>query len=327
MTLESNLRRDVDNYEQTIGALLAIAQHVGYAHSVKSWFGRKFHTSNQNRVSPNTDVRPDLSVQFDDTYGIVVEAKKNFSRYDDYDDGITQAKKYDDLLKGWNTANELIAKHDIVLLTELLRGVQLEEYLNRRRAEFDPNRNIIIVEFNRTEEVNTFFELRRRQAVTFSLPKLDEKFKIGFGVRIEHLLPLGFSEIKFYDAEPPVAHTLQVIWDNILSEIPTEEDYRKAGGKRKIEIVITIDELCEKLKQFAPKQDGIRLPEIPKKEWIERAMKTLVEIKLAKQFRNSQRRIEPGKYVINYRKFKRGNGSLDIFIPKIAENMRQQRLA
>ncbi len=55
-------------------------------------------------------------------------------------------------------------------------------------------------------------------------------------------------------------------------------------------------------------------------------MKTLVEIKLAKPVKDDKKKVVPEKYRICYRKFKKGNGSLDVFIPKIAETMRQQRL-
>ncbi len=263
MSFESDIHRDVDNYEQTIGALLAVAQHMKRDHSVDSWFGRKFRTTDMNKVSKNTDVTPDLTAQLND-YGIVVEAKKNFSREDDYEDGITQAKKYDDKLIGWNTQNNTVANHDIILLTHVLRGVTLEDRLNARINEFDHQRKVVIVEFARNDEVNASFVLRRR-GTGFSSSSLDRKFHAGFSVRLEHLIPLGFSEIKFYDAEPPMAYLLQIIWDNLLSEMPTEEEYRKAAGKRKIEIEVSVDDLCEKLKQLAPKQNGVRLPEIPKK--------------------------------------------------------------
>lgn len=325
MTLETDMHRDVDNYEQTIGALLSIAQHVKHEYSVDSWFGRKFRTSTSNSVSSDTDVTPDLAAQIDTSYGLVVEAKKNFARSDDYEDGITQAKKYDDNLKGWDTQSGFIASHDIALLTHTLRGVTLEDRLNARRHEFNSGRSVVIVEFTRDDEVNTSFILRRRTA-SFRNISLDNRLKAGFSVKLEHLIPFGFSEIKFYDAEPPIAYTLQKIWDNIFSNIPSEGDYRQAGGKRKIEIEIKLDDLCDKLRLFAPKQNGTRLPQIPKKEWVERAMKMLVEIKLAKHKRDAANRIMPDEYVVFYRKFRKGNGSLDVFIPKIAERMRQQRL-
>lgn len=326
MSLELDIKKDVDNYEQTIGALLSISQHFKYEHNAESCFGRKFRTSNGNKVQINTDVTPDLSTKISDTYGVITEAKKNFARQDDYDEGVTQAKKYDDNLKGWDTSSGFITNHDIVLLTHTLRGVHLEDCLTSRRAEFDPSRRVIIVEFTRNDEVNASFILRRRDS-KFTDNAIDEKFRQGFSVNLMYLLPLGFSETKFYDAAPPVAYTLQIIWDNVLSEIPTEEEYRKAAGRRKIEIEVTTEDLCEKLRQFAPKQNGERLPEIPKKEWVEIAMKTLVEIKLAKYVRDKQKRIISGRYIVFYKKFKSGNGSSDVFIPKIAENQRQQRLA
>ncbi len=325
MTLETDMWRDVDNYEQTIGALLSMAQHIKHEYSVDSWFGRKFRTSSSNTVSRDTDVTPDISAQVDDSYGLVIEAKKNFSRADDYEDGITQAKKYDDSLKGWETNTGFITSHDIALLTHQLRGVTLEERLNARIAEFSPDRRVVIIEFTRDDEVNTSFLIRRR-TTGFRNSAIDTKLKVGFGVKLEYLIPLGFSEIKFYDAEPPIAYTLQKIWDNVFSDIPDEETYRAAGGKKRIEIDVGLDKLCAKLRDFAPKQNGVRLPQIPKKEWVERAMKMLIEIKLAKHKRDATNHIVPEEYVVFYRKFKKGNGSLDVFIPKIAERMRQQRL-
>lgn len=320
--IKSGLREEIDDYEQTVAALLAVSQHLKYENSVDSWFGRKFKTSGQNLVSPNADVTPDLTTQINKHYGIITEARKNFSRPEDYDEKITQIIKYDDTLKGWETQDELIQNHDLVILTHQIEVRDIEDHLKNRRKEFTGKRKVIILGFMRNNENAVSVFIRREGNETFS-EAVGEKLRRGVAIKYEHLLPYGLGTIKFYDANPPLPYLLGVIWDNILSEKPTEEEYR-ANGKKKIEIITNVDELVDELKRFSPKQNGNRLPEIPKRSWVETALEKLVEIKLAKRIRKNDQR---GQYKISFRrKLGKGENSLEIFIDLIAKTMQQERL-
>jgi hypothetical protein len=320
--IKSSLRDATDDYEQTVIALLALSQHLKYEHSANSWFGRKFKTSEKNRVSPNTDITPDLTTQINKNYGIITEARKNFARAEDYDDKITQIKKYDDELKGWETQDGLIQNNDLVILTHLLEVRGIEDHLKERLSEFTGKRKIIILGFIRDNEKDVSVVIRREGSETFS-EGVGEKLRRGVAIKYEHLLNFGLSTIKFYDANPPLPYLLEIIWDNILSEKPTEEEYR-TNGKKKIEIITNVDEIVTELKRFAPEQNGDRLPEIPKRSWVETALEKLVEIKLAKKIRKEDRH---GTYKISFRrKLGKGENSLEIFIDLIAKTMQQTRL-
>ncbi len=320
--IKSNLQEESDDYEQTVAALLALSQHLKYENSVDSWFGRKFKTSTHNLISPDTDITPDLTTQINEHYGIVTEARKNFAREENYDDKITQVKKYDDNLKGWETSDEFIQKHDLVILTHQIEVRDVEDHLKRRLSEFSGNHKIIIIGFIRNNENAVSVFIRKEGSEVFS-ENIGEKLRRGVAIKYEHLLQLGLGTIKFYDANPPMPYLLGVIWDNILSEKPTEEEYR-AAGRGKIEIQTNIDEIVDELKRFAPRQNGNRLPEIPKRSWVEAALEKLVEIKLARRVRGKNK---SGEYKIIFkRKLGRDQSSFETFIDLIAKTMQQERL-
>ena len=76
------LRRKVNNYRQTVQALVALAHELRYDDSARrmhrkteAYLGRRMDTSGQNPVCPNDTVTPDLVVERGDGYRAVAEAK------------------------------------------------------------------------------------------------------------------------------------------------------------------------------------------------------------------------------------------------------------
>ena len=89
MTMKEELLRavrdEINDYEQTVNAILSFAAfvvHDGKSQRPGSEFGigRRMTTSADNSISPSSDITPDLVAQKSQEYGIVAEAKKTLDQ-------------------------------------------------------------------------------------------------------------------------------------------------------------------------------------------------------------------------------------------------------
>src|SRR5437773_709938 len=146
------LLNEVDNYIQTVGAIVSLGHIIIYDFKGKYKIAPKFQTSATNRVSTNTEVTPDIAAQTD-SMSLAGEVKKGFPKNQEYwEDDIKQLQKYDDLLTGWPLRPT--TDHDIVLLTHynMSRRVQkyVQEQLDEKNVKFD--RPFVILEFIRSRD-------------------------------------------------------------------------------------------------------------------------------------------------------------------------------
>src|SRR3989338_8785073 len=111
---------DVDNYDQSVNATLAVLHLYKFDdslktidQSIKSWFGKK--------MKPG-DITPDLLIQLNNERGVITELKRSFPKNDKggkdlWEDEFKQIKDYDQDLEGWETKTKKIKEQDLILLT------------------------------------------------------------------------------------------------------------------------------------------------------------------------------------------------------------------
>jgi hypothetical protein len=105
----SRLKENVDTYTDAIYAVLAFVHHARWDPAarrvrpdVEFGIGRRFVTSKDNRVAPNTVITPDCAIQFASGAGIIAEAKPGVARLKAvWEENLKQLVKYDDFLTGW----------------------------------------------------------------------------------------------------------------------------------------------------------------------------------------------------------------------------------
>jgi hypothetical protein len=300
---------EVDNYNLTLQSLIALGEHLRYKskNKVTYYIGKKMRTSSSNKISPKNNVTPDEIIQLDKNSGLVVEAKINFSRSEtdtSMSNCCDQLLKYDDNLFGWDTPNKRVKTHEISLLTHMSRTTQISNFLKNKLKKF--SRTVNIIEFSRNDQRKSFIFLRDY----WGSSKYDhEDLKNGVNVGHEHLIPM-VDNIKFYDVEPPLALLLEVLWQNIFSAMITDEQYRQSGGRRSIEINVTLDMLSSKLKAFSPDFEGAS--KIPSRKSIENAMDKLISIDFA-------RRESDESYTIRFHKIRGEKNVLEYFAEKLEE--------
>ena len=164
------LREAVDNYEGTVLSLLAFVNEVLWDRRARRRipdarvsFGRRMTTSAKNRVMKSTAVTPDAVIQPTPSYGIVTEAKTCLPRQLDSPEGVErlqklrdQVVKYDDDLKGWFTDTEGLDVHDIALLVDMSRCVDVAEDLKAHRKDMALQRKGCVVATERSGETKAY---------------------------------------------------------------------------------------------------------------------------------------------------------------------------
>jgi hypothetical protein len=287
------LAREKNNYVESLQALKALAHELSFNddtnaidENIRIYFGRRFDTSPKNVVSPKNTVTPDLVIQRNPTEGCVVEAKISIPKFEEHLDKILlEQPKYDDDLVGWESPNEKIANHDLVLITHLAHGNRIVERLQalQKAHKIRIGRNFSVIKWSLTDRADTFSTL---EMVHGQIGDKRKARKLNNTI----LIPLAritenpkLSNIELYDAEPPEHFLMWLIHQSInqnLSEDEVEE--MKRTGKAKVSI--NVDKLRARLsEECGPGEPGHRTPEIPKKAWVKRAMEHFVRIKWAER--------------------------------------------
>ncbi len=279
------VRNSVEDYEQTVAALVAFGAMVIFRQSTVAdfGFGRRMTTSEANAVSPSADVTPDIVVQKTPEYGIVAEAKRSLnqerSRWSLH---LEQLRKYDDALVGWWTEDEAIQHSDTVLLIHQSRARAFRNFLLEREAEIPgvvgPTSSI--VEFNRSDEASPYMFFRREHGTLLD-GELHGALEEGISVPLDEIKQ-SHPNVRYYDYRPPVALLLQRLWmDVFASQIGAIEKDENLGA---FPISVSLTETTLELQRAygsGQLSHDERSCEFPKISWIKEALSKLVELKLA----------------------------------------------
>ncbi|MGH7466986.1 MAG: hypothetical protein ACRENP_03275 [Longimicrobiales bacterium] len=275
---------EINDYLETVYALHALALSAAWdekarvVRATSKWsVPRRMHTS-----APVKVVTPDAVVQVGDAYGLVAEAKHNFASKNSGTLAV-QLETYDRNLTGWWTADETIARYDLVLLVHLFTSVAAVETFKQWQADGKPFSNrLSIIEFGNTSTGQTWF-LLRRVAGQLSDRVHDEHLRLGKKLG-GPVLGRIISKFKFTEQKPPLIHKLHLIHDYILPLYPRDEAFEAATGKKALSIRVTITDLRKRLKnQFCQEPTDARCFQLPKRAWVVEAMETFVRIGVAKR--------------------------------------------
>lgn len=231
---------------------------------------------------------PDSGIQISQDYGIVAEMKKHFN--EESGNQFEQIKKYDADLTGWWTKDGKIKNHDLVLLCHTISSINAKDSYDDWIANGNSfTKNFSIVEFSYldTGQKQNLF-LRRMDNGKLSDEVHDDALRKG-KVISPKIIEKVFSKYKFYDPEPPLFHTLLLIYNSILPILIRQEEFEEVTEKRKKTVetsAILIRDMLQE--QFLPKNHYMTLPKL---KWVIDALDFLVDIKLAAKLENKKYRI------------------------------------
>jgi hypothetical protein len=280
-----SLKDEYDDYNQSVEGLYIFASVVRYDPKANKYctgskmkIPAKFYVKDDSQKNPLT---PDGVVQRSNEEAIVFEMKKHFNNDEGKD--FDQIKKYDETLIDFWIDDEL-PYHDLVLLTHYTSGTRASDAYKLWVQNNKYLRNFAIVVFNSTAMGNFYYTLELKEGM-LSNSELMEALR-----RVLTIPNRVFEEIKskykFYDSDPPLIYTMQVIYDQLL---PTLFDDTKENSLSGEHLEISVKYLRDRLQElFNSNESNHQENNIPKLKWVSEAIDKFVEIGLAKKIDNDK---------------------------------------
>lgn len=308
------VRERADSYERTIQFMIAFDSAVRWDDRQRRYIEDSHFLPcrrlTKNIAGSNAHITPDIVIQLSSRYGIIAEVKITASSDQDFTKAYQQIVNYDSDLIGWKTKNEKIDLHDLALLVnDLKKNVALKFFGDKTFQ-----RKFNLVACARISESKEFCKIEKYHGA-FSDTRIESKLRDPVAIPLEAIIG-DVSGVKFYDVEPPVEYTMNVIWMNALNEIK-----QKGGSEKGKMILVECSELTGMLQErYSFCQLDSRQPKIPREAWVREALDTFVAIKYAKE--------DPGnddRYYIKY-SYPRKEDMLEFFSRKNFENQNKKSL-
>lgn len=295
---EKKIRDRIDDYFDTVLAILGFCSLWLFDKTtqknrpeIKTFQGRVFNSLNNNNTSNfSNEVCPDLGIVISEDSGILGEVKKNFPKDGEERRGkiFDQLKSYDQELEGWPTINGKLKSHNIVLLVHLTTSRRAQDYYaeKMKQGHLKFVRPFSICQFTRSDQRAFYFFF---QVVNGNINNPQSNIDLYNGVQVPmDALSELYAKSKLYDAEPPLCYLLHLIWEHVVIPIASEnENFGRLRKNSKLEIIVKVEDMVERLYEGFSfihwhKYYPERQPQIPKKEWIQRACSFLVKVGKAK---------------------------------------------
>ena len=314
MDLESYVKQvecQSDCYEQSIQAIICFDSAVRFDDNTQQYLQDSFLMPGR-RMSPVDDpahaVTPDVVSQVSPSYGIVGEVKFSASSARDFRDAEAQMKKYDTDFDGWKTESGLVDSHDLSLLINAIYHRQGEAFF-RGKAFSKP---FSLVSCSHVKQANDVMTIEKCLG-SFSDQRVDKKLSVTVAVPLESMVS-QMSRVKFYDAEPPVEYTMNVLWFCVFNEL-AESPSAGEGN----ELAVNGQTITGMLRErFSFRAIDDKQPQSPRTAWINRALDAFVSIGWA-------RKKSSGGYDITYKSYRRKDSLLDVFAKKVFESKLEKR--
>jgi hypothetical protein len=326
---QKEIHNDIDDYTDNVYAILGFCNLWSYDKStgkskpsVKVFQGRRLTSLTSSNITLATsEVTPDLGIVINDNEAILGEIKKNFPK-DDSDDRqkeiFAQLKQYDQPLSGWPTPTETVNSHELALLVHQMTSMYANDYFSTHNREINFNHAFCIVSFNRVDQGDHHFFFQLIGGNPGCSMKINGT-RLHYGIAVPmHALLEAYSKSKIYDAMPPLPYLLNLIWENVFTQIATENPkFLKLKRNSKLDIQVKIDYIVKVLQdsfsfQCWHKDFPDRQPLIPKREWIDNACQFLVDSQEALWLEDKQ------ELQIHYHKLEK---TLDHFIRLVSESL------
>jgi len=282
-------RTEINNYESTVQALHALVTTILYAPGRSlpdSHFslGRRMRTSATNRIRPSVTVTPDAVIQQSADLGYVGEAKASLpTDQEHWEESVEQLHKYDDDLVGWWTQDARVAVSDVVCLLGPGLAAKFAQFANDLEAQrgWSFTRNRCFVEFMVIARARQFMYLKR-EAGTLTDGVMLQTLREGAMHRIEDLIGSPGAP-RFYDADPPPEHIMQLLWQHVFTRMKSEisdEQYDESLGYWPIDVHLA--ELASELQSlYGSRGDAPGEVRYPRVKWVRTALEALVRVGLA----------------------------------------------
>lgn len=307
-TAENRTLDSIDNYKTTLGAMCALAYVLEKHYGAESRIAPVMDPSPRNRIQATDPVTPDMVSEGNDV-DLVVEVKRSLpNNKSGQIDALNQIRKYDDDLTGWKRNTR---RHDIMLMVHTSKSAQWAVFLGRMQGEKKTsfNRKVTIVEYMRSSERETYFQLKRVWGKT-SNAVLNRHLYNGIVVKSDQIIKM-ISVAKFCDSKPDIAYTMSILWNHIFSSLITKDKHWSAKGRKAVDHMFDLKEIMEKLRDA---EGSFSYP--PKQAWISEALNAFVLLEMAER--------HPGDRFLVHYKSVRGD-LVEYFVKKLAKSTARKK--
>lgn len=293
-------RAEANDYETTVQVLLTFSAFV--VHDGKQARpGCHFGFGRRMTRTDGSDVHPDVAVEGENRFRCVGEVKGGFPKDQNlWRKELDQVAKYLDQLEGWWTALQDGDTIRVALLVHQSRSRAVGDYVKRQQGEegFPNDPRFMVVEFNRSEQLDSYIFLRQEVGAEPTGSKILERLYNGVSIPIGKVLRT-FPSIRFCDARPPMPFLLKELWTDVFHAMSVGVRYDPQHKAQPIPV--NIRQITSEL-QLAYGSQALehdeRSAEFPKYSWIRDALEALVSLKLAIPGAG------PDNYTVLFRRFK-----------------------
>ena len=162
----NKIQVEIDNYKFALYAIVVLEKIFNEILNAESFQGKKLLTSENNTISKNNEITPDLVTEVPTSkspdYKALNEIKASFpTNEEQWFEHAKQLKKYDDDLSCWTYSTSY--KHDIMLTTDIAFTQKFKKYLEKLSDEnkIEIERNVAILEFIRRERATVQLFVRK----------------------------------------------------------------------------------------------------------------------------------------------------------------------
>lgn len=273
-----------DDYMNTIYAIMGFMNVYIFELKKDKFEVKVFQGRKLDRTTPlGNYVTPDIGILDSEFTGVIGEVKNNFPKDSKFwMEPFEQLLKYDDTLIGWPNSTEKVKTHDIVLLVHESRSRAVRDfYLKNKDVGIKFKSPFIIIEYGRSDQGKQFFKFRIEEG-NLTNAKIHKKFYNQVQYPME-VFVRDYSKVKIYDGEPHLSWMLLCIHQTMIDKATSEGLFVKMKKNTKIAVKTSIDEIVSQLREnysFKQLQGSYssRQPEIPKREWVFRAVEKLIQI-------------------------------------------------
>jgi hypothetical protein len=252
------------------------------------------------RTDKDSEIQPDMVLQYDSSSGALCEIKTSFPFQDSQLlETLKQLEKYGQTVIGWGTSDGTVRYHDVILFCDIL---DISKVLSKIREWLDNGQlkiseNLVVCEWGivQSPKMGDTLLIRKRLG-DVRCKELSSLLNEDLEIDLQ-TLTVAYEKCRFTRKEPPVEYTMEQVWLYIFTKMTEKFETFETSIRATLDVAYDYYIPWSNIKG---EYSQIR------ERWIKKAMKAFCDINLAEQDLNDQnkykvfREKEIGKDFLSY---------------------------
>jgi len=295
-----SLKIDVDNYLDSIFAIIGILMLCKFEEperprrDVQVFQGIRLTRISGSQNENDVEDTPDFGACKGSEHGFLGEVKMTLPRDSNlWKRPLEQFLRYADEHEGWPTSTGKVDNHYIVLIVRYMQSREICRKLELMCENVTDAPQYCVIEYSRQDQLKKFITFRTEYG-DMLFEDIGNEFRQGISVpaNIEY-----FSAVKLYDADPPIQHLMQLIWQYVVTPEAISKRERGSSKTKTTIIRLNVDDICTRLRRehsFSSLSwiSNVRERSTPRRKWTIKACEYFVNAEDAKWLNESKSDIE-----------------------------------